>query len=57
MSDLDLLVEFDDVPSLLGFARLQLDLKDLLGIPVDLSTKPMLKPRIVPDVEADLVAV
>ena len=56
-SDLDLLVEFDEVPGLLGFARLQLDLGDRLGIPVDLFTRPMLKPRIAPSVEADLVAV
>ena len=56
-SDLDLLVEFDEVPGLLGFARLQLDLGDRLGIPVDLFTRPMLKPRIAPSVEADLVTV
>ena len=56
-SDLDLLVEFDDVPGLLGFARLQLDLQDRLGIPVDLFTKPMLKPRIAPGIEADLIVV
>lgn len=56
-SDLDLLVEFDEVPGLFGFASLQLHLEDRLGIRVDLFTRPMLKPRIAPRIEADLLAV
>ena len=56
-SDLDLLVEFEEVPGLFGFARLQHGLEDRLGVPVDLFTRPMLKPRIAPRVEADLVPV
>ena len=56
-SDLDLLVEFDEVPGLFGFAGLQLHLEDQLGVRVDLFTRPMLKPRIAPRVEADLVPV
>ena len=56
-SDLDLLVEFDDPPGLLGFAGLQLFLEDRLGVPVDLFTRAMLPARLAPAVEADLVAV
>ena len=56
-SDLDLLVEFEEVPGLFAFASLQYALEDRLGVRVDLFTRPMLKPRIAPGVEADLVTV
>lgn len=56
-SDLDVLVEFDRVPGMLEFARLQRTLGDALGVPVDLFTQPMIKPRIAPQVARDLVAV
>ena len=56
-SDLDLLIEFDEVPGLFAFASLQYALEDRLGVSVDLFTRPMLKPRIAPNVEADLVTV
>lgn len=45
-SDLDVLVDFDEVPSLLTFANLQNYLSDLLGVPVDLVMREALKPRI-----------
>ena len=54
-SDLDLLVEFEEAPGLLRFANLQYALEDRLGVPVDLFTRPMLKARIIPSVERDLV--
>ena len=54
-SDLDLIVEFDRVPGMLGFVGLAHRLEDSLGVKVDLFTRPMLKPRIVPSVERDLV--
>ncbi len=56
-SDLDLLVEFTEVPGLFGFARLQYTLEDALGVSVDLFTRPMLKPRLAPSIEAELVSV
>ncbi len=56
-SDLDLLVEFDRVPGMLGFVGLAHTLEDRLGLPVDLATRPMIGPRIVSGVEADLVGV
>ncbi len=45
-SGLDVLVDFDEVPSLLTFANLQYYLPDLLGAPVDLVMREALKPRI-----------
>ena len=45
-SDLDLLVGFKRVPTLFQFIRLENDLKDKLGIKVDLVMKTALKPNI-----------
>ena len=45
-SDLDVLVDFYEVPSLLTFVNLQNHLSDLLGVPVDLVMREALKPRI-----------
>ncbi len=45
-SDLDLLVEYDQAPSLLKFIELEHYLTDLLGMKVDLVLKTSLKPMI-----------
>ena len=45
-SDLDLLVTFDDPPSLLGFIKLEHELSELLGVQVDLVMRDALKPTI-----------
>jgi predicted nucleotidyltransferase len=45
-SDLDLLVTFDQVPSLFRFVELENELSDELGIKVDLVMKNSLKPTI-----------
>jgi predicted nucleotidyltransferase len=45
-SDLDLLVEFSEPPTLFGFIRLENELNALLGIKVDLVMKSALKPDI-----------
>lgn len=45
-SDLDVLVEFDRVPSLFEFVRLERYLSELLKIKVDLVMKSALKPTI-----------
>jgi hypothetical protein len=45
-SDLDVLVEFDRVPSLFEFIRLERYLSELLKIKVDLVMKSALKPAI-----------
>jgi uncharacterized protein len=54
-SDLDVLVEFERVPGMLTFVNMQHLLSDRLGVKVDLATRPMIGPRISPDVERDLV--
>jgi uncharacterized protein len=54
-SDLDLLVEFDTVPTLFEFVRLQNYLSDLLGLPVDLVMKSALKPGIGQVILAEVV--
>jgi predicted nucleotidyltransferase len=45
-SDLDLLVEFQEPPTLFGFIRLENELSALLGVEVDLVMKSALKPGI-----------
>ncbi|MEM8723771.1 MAG: nucleotidyltransferase family protein [Cyanobacteria bacterium P01_G01_bin.39] len=45
-SDIDLLVEFSEIPSLLKFINLENYLSDHLGVRVDLVHKHGLKPRI-----------
>ena len=45
-SDLDILVDFDEYPSLLEFVGLEQALSDALGLEVDLVMKSGLKPRI-----------
>jgi hypothetical protein len=45
-SDLDLLVEFDQPPSLLTFIALENEISDRLGLRVDLVMRRALKPRI-----------
>jgi len=45
-SDLDILVEFDAVPTLFEFVRLERRLAERLGIRVDLVMKSALKPHI-----------
>lgn len=56
-SDLDLLVTFDEVPSLLTFLALENQLSDLLGVKVDLVMKDALKPRIGERILSEVVAV
>jgi predicted nucleotidyltransferase len=45
-SDLDILVTFKEVPSLLTFIAIENNLSDLLGVKVDLVMKDSLKPKI-----------
>ena len=45
-SDVDILVEFEEVPSLLKFVELENYLSDVLGVKVDLVEKKALKPRM-----------
>jgi uncharacterized protein len=45
-SDVDVLVEFSEIPSLLKFVNLENYLSDNLGVKVDLVHKSGLKPRL-----------
>lgn len=45
-SDLDLLVDAPEGVSLLSHGGFLMDVRDLLGVPVDVTTVKMLKPRI-----------
>ena len=56
-SDLDVLVEFDEVPGLITFVGLARLLEDRTGLAVDLATRPMLGPDLALGVAADLTAV
>lgn len=54
-SDVDVLVEFSETPSLLKFVNLENYLCDNLGIKVDLVHKSGLKPRIGERILAEVI--
>ena len=56
-SDIDILVEYTEPPTLFEFVRLQRHLSELLGEPVDLVMKSALKSRIGQQVLVELVPV
>lgn len=56
-SDLDVLVEYQEVPDLISYIELESSLSDLLGIKVDLVMKDGLKPRIAQRILAEAVQV
>lgn len=56
-SDLDLLVTFDETPTLFRFVELENELADLLGIRVDLVMRDGLKPALGERILAEAVSV
>ena len=56
-SDLDVLVEFDELPSLFEFVRLENELSELLKVKVDLVMKDSLKPTLGKRILAEAVPV
>ena len=54
-SDVDVLVEFSEIPSLLRFVSLENYLTDHLGVKVDLVHKAGLKPRLGERILAEVV--
>ncbi len=56
-SDLDVLIEYQEVPDLISYIELETSLSDLLGIKVDLVMKDGLKPRIAQRILAEAVQV
>lgn len=56
-SDLDVLVEFSEVPGMLRFLDLERDISGLVGIPVDLVQKEALKPAISQRIEKEVLPI
>jgi predicted nucleotidyltransferase len=56
-SDLDILVTFTVTPGLFEFIRLENEIADLLGVPVDLVMRRSLKPRLRDRILADAILV
>jgi predicted nucleotidyltransferase len=58
-SDVDLAVEFDPISkaSLLTVARLQQDIRDALGAPVDIGIRADLRPHVLEEFQRDAVRV
>ncbi|MFN4083349.1 MAG: nucleotidyltransferase family protein [Bacteroidia bacterium] len=56
-NDIDLLLELDKGVSLLAFAKMKLDLEDVLNKKVDLISSGGLSSRILPYIEKDKVLV
>ncbi|OFX36672.1 MAG: hypothetical protein A2X03_07130 [Bacteroidetes bacterium GWA2_40_15] len=57
-SDIDILVEFKEAPSLLTLIKLENDLTEILGVKVDLVTTGALKnKRIIKSIKKDLISI
>ena len=57
LSDVDILVEFQDKATFDQYMKLKFFLEDILGCPVDLVTRKALKPRIRDSVEREALHV
>ena len=55
LSDIDILVEFDEIPSLFQFVRLENYLSEILQIKVDLVMKEALKPNLGKHILKDVI--
>lgn len=56
-SDVDIIVEFEEIPDLLEFVRLEEYLKKILGIKVDLVTKESISPYIKKYIEGEVIPI
>jgi hypothetical protein len=54
-SDLDVLVEYEELPGLLAYVELEQTLADLLQLPVDLVHRPNLKPHLRERILAEVI--
>ncbi|MBI5408245.1 MAG: nucleotidyltransferase family protein [Nitrospirae bacterium] len=57
LSDIDILVDYEEAPGLFEFVRLKNYLSDLLGLRVDLVMKTALKPTIGKHILKEVVVV
>ena len=55
-SDIDLIVKFREIPTLIEFVRIQEELERILGIKVDLLTEESISPFIKPYIK-DIVTI
>jgi hypothetical protein len=56
-SDLDVLVEFFEIPGMFRFLELERDLSRLVGVSVDLVQKDALKPAIGKRIESEILPI
>lgn len=56
-SDLDILIEYREIPGLIKYIELENYLSDLLGLKVDLVMKDTLKPRIAKRVLGEAIQI
>jgi len=56
-SDIDILIKFEEIPTLLESVELENYLSEILGIKVDLVMKKVLKPRIRENILREVVYV
>ncbi len=56
-SDLDILVEYTELPGLIKYIELENRLSDLLGIKIDLVIRESLKPRIAKSVLLEAIQI
>ena len=56
-SDLDILVEYTELPGLIKYIELENRLSDLLGVKVDLVIRDSLKPRIAEHVLTEAIQI
>jgi hypothetical protein len=56
-SDIDVLVEYIEMPGLLGFLELEEYLSDTLGIKVELVLKPLLKQKVGKDMLNEIIPI
>ena len=56
-SDLDILVEFSEVPGMLKFLDMERELSQLLGVEVDLVQKEVLKPAIGKRIAGEVIPI
>lgn len=54
-SDLDVLIDFEQAPTLLKFIELENYFSDTIGVKVDLVMKRVLKPRIGKNILAEVI--
>jgi predicted nucleotidyltransferase len=53
-SDIDIIVDFEEYPTLIEFIRIQEELENLLGVKVDLLTEESISPFVKPFIKENI---